>query len=196
MPTPPDHNTGLTALESSIVTASKSTNSKLDELSVSQLQSSLVGVTTRVSEMEKEVGQISAISFRLKKIEESTESISADYDKVMQKCDKQEADTKEVKKTSNLLEKELDAMRERLVVQEERSMRDNLLFFGIPETGPKEYSEGVIHDFIDKNLSITRETSFHFARVHRMKVTQTHVPLLLNLATTKTVNLCEEVPPI
>ena len=67
-------------------------------------------------------------------------------------------------------------MHDRVVSQDERSMRDNLLFMGIPETD-NENCEVVIQNFIDKNLPSTKENGkFSFERVHRIEKPQSTNP--------------------
>ena len=53
-------------------------------------------------------------------------------------------------------------LKERVVQQQSRSMRDNLIFKGIPDDyNPVEDTEGKIKDFIKSELGIEDEINFH-----------------------------------
>jgi hypothetical protein len=66
-------------------------------------------------------------------------------------------------------------LKERVVQQQSRSMRDNLIFKGIPDDyNPVEDTEGKIKDFIKSELGIEDEINFHV--VHRLKPKQDKSP--------------------
>lgn len=62
---------------------------------------------------------------------------------------------------------ECQEMREQLLSVQTRSMKDNLLFGGIPEQVGEEDTEQVVKDFIRKELDI--ESDIKFSVVHRLR---------------------------
>jgi hypothetical protein len=59
--------------------------------------------------------------------------------------------------------------------RQSRSMRDNLIFKGIPDVyNPVEDTEGEVKDFIKAELGIEDEINFHV--VHRLKPKQDRSP--------------------
>ncbi|XP_041369643.1 uncharacterized protein LOC121383617 [Gigantopelta aegis] len=58
-----------------------------------------------------------------------------------------------------------DELKERHLDLQSRSMRENLIFTGIPETGPDENTELLLITFIQKDMEIEQPISFE--RVHR-----------------------------
>ena len=70
----------------------------------------------------------------------------------------------------NLLEENMK-LKERMVEQQSRSMRDNLIFKGIQdEYDPREDTEGKVKEFIKSELGVEEEVNFHV--VHRLKPRQ------------------------
>ena len=65
-------------------------------------------------------------------------------------------------------EKEISEVKEQLLMQEARSMRDNLVFFNIPES-KNENCEGVLRHFLRTEMKISEPdlTKIRFDRVHR-----------------------------
>ena len=161
----------FSSLQSSVVEAKKSTAIKLDSLTenITSLRTSLDTITTRVSTIEKDVKQISAITFRLKQIEESTQFVSDEYDRLSDSVKTHTSDIRQIQTVTNVMEKDLNKLHSRIVAQEQKSMQDNLLFFGIPE-GDRENTEDVLHDFINKNLpSVPRQNQpISVERCHRI----------------------------
>ena len=65
-------------------------------------------------------------------------------------------------------ENEADELKEKLLAQEARSMRDNLTFFNIPEKEGED-CEKTLRKFLRREMSISREDmeKIVFDRVHR-----------------------------
>ncbi|XP_061173535.1 uncharacterized protein LOC133182701 [Saccostrea echinata] len=105
--------------------------------------------------------------------------IAVQYDEQQKAVKEIERTVKEIVKRSTSTLKEHEAMREELKAVrldlsdlkerhldlQTRSMRDNLIFDGIPETHDED-AETLIKDFIKNELNITDNIEFH--RVHRM----------------------------
>ena len=66
-------------------------------------------------------------------------------------------------------EKQVEDMREKMLVNEARSMRDNLVFYNIPETQDRENTEAVLRDFLVAEMKISEQdmTKIRFDRAHR-----------------------------
>ncbi|XP_021346654.1 uncharacterized protein LOC110464581 [Mizuhopecten yessoensis] len=62
---------------------------------------------------------------------------------------------------------ECQEMKEQILALQSRSMKDNLLFGGIPEQSGEENTEGTVKEFIQKQLEI--ESDMNFSVVHRLR---------------------------
>ena len=62
---------------------------------------------------------------------------------------------------------EIDYLRDQILYDQSRSMRSNLMFYGLHETNPKEDSESLIRDFINEILDIDTQ-NIEIERAHRM----------------------------
>lgn len=152
---------------------------KLDQMStkLSKLEiidKRLDDLEKNVSTVNKEIQGVKEIKMKVVEIEKGMSYLSSQYDN-------QQKEIREIKHTIGEINKrpdnhsvmaELQEVRDDLTQLKEshldlqtRSMRDNLLFEGIPEDS-EENTEEVIKDFIQTELEITDEINFH--RVHRM----------------------------
>ncbi len=157
----------MSSLENTVQAAYASTNSKLDSIThtVCDLKTQLVDLTIRVNSLESEAQSISFLPSHINEITKTVSFLSDSFDDIKQKLNSDERNSSQASSINN---KAIENLQERIISQEERSMRDNLLFFGIPEQ-ERENTEELLHDFIGTNMpSISRKTIFPFERVHRI----------------------------
>ncbi|CAG2257605.1 unnamed protein product [Mytilus edulis] len=70
---------------------------------------------------------------------------------------------------------ETKQLKEKVIEQQSRSMRENLIFKGVPdEYNPEEDTEAILKDFIKSEIQIEEEINFHV--VHRLKPKQDKSP--------------------
>lgn len=94
-----------------------------------------------------------------------------------------------LKRSVNSIVQKNEELQSSIIDLKSRSMRDNLIFSGIPET-PNEDCEAVLHHFLENKLKIDEYISFE--RVHRMgnltNSKQNPVTSLPNSVSSKTGN--------
>ena len=74
----------------------------------------------------------------------------------------------EMERQNHFLMTENNTMKERMIEQQSRSMRDNLIFKGIDdENSPSENTEEKVKDFIKTHLELDDEINFHV--LHRLR---------------------------
>ena len=158
-------------LEKTVSDAKNSTEAKLDSIAANfeSLKSDIGDVTSRVAKIEVKMVEIAALPDRIIELEKSAAFISNEYKHLKKDLDEKSLNVQKLESTTAALGKELEIMREKLITHKERSMRDNLLFMGIPEVEGIEDTEDVLHGFIQQKLtSITDKRPFNFERVHRL----------------------------
>jgi hypothetical protein len=171
-------------------------SNKLDY--VSSKLSTLYNIDKRLSDLERNVNfvnqelkEMKDMKSKVVEIEKSMNHISLQYDDQQKAAKEIEHTLRNIDKRSTSTFKENEVMRaelqtmrsdlndlkERHLDLQSRSMRDNLIFDGIPETH-EEDPEAIIKDFIRKEMEITDDMEFH--RVHRMgkKIGNKHRPII------------------
>ena len=71
-------------------------------------------------------------------------------------------------KTCNKLERETKSMKDKMVDLESRSMRENLMFYGIAERGEDENCGDLVKGVCRETLKITTAENMLFDRAHRV----------------------------
>ena len=159
----------FTSLERTLTEHNRSTTVKLDELtaSIGDMKSTVDVVTKRVREIETELKSMSNIPPRIDDLQRSVSFISDEYDTLRSDFSSQQSHLQEMRSFVTNTGKEIEGVKDRLVAAEERSMRDNLLFFSIPEK-EHENAESVLQDFIAQKLpSLKTAKPIRFELVHR-----------------------------
>ena len=62
----------------------------------------------------------------------------------------------------------MDNLRQQLLNYEVYSCRENLHFYGIPETNEEENTEAVLKAFLERELNVENTQYIEFQRVHRV----------------------------
>ena len=82
--------------------------------------------------------------------------------------DQVEASKKKIREDEENSQKEIDNLRQQLLNYEVYSRRENLRFYGIPETDEEENTEAVLKAFLERELSVENTQYIEFQRVHRV----------------------------
>lgn len=127
---------------------------------VMDLEAKMTNLDTRVSETEK------SCQFSTGEIEDNKKSIKStkeELKKIRKTCESMEAQTKS-------LVKQNEELGDKITDLESRSMRENLLFHGIPEQGDAEDCSQLVKDVIKEKLNFDhkRADDMIFDRAHRL----------------------------
>ncbi|XP_061167396.1 myosin-2 heavy chain-like [Saccostrea echinata] len=147
---------------------------KLDHIEkrLNELERNAVNVNTELKEMKVKVNGV----------EECVTHISKQYDDQTREVKEMKKSVSNIRNENEVILNELEIVRnkfedlnERHLDLQTRSMRDNLIFSGIPET-QDENTEEVLKEFISSEMNITEAPQFH--RVHRIgkRLTDKHRP--------------------
>ena len=79
-----------------------------------------------------------------------------------------EASKKKFEDYEEKSQKKMDDLSFQLLNYEVYSRRENLRFYGIPETGEQENTEAVLKVFLEKELNVENPQHIEFQRVHRV----------------------------
>lgn len=137
---------------------------------IKQVTDSVSSLTTRVNTMELEVNTVKKT---MSDVENNTKAMSDIFDDVKKTSDlklstlRQETHQirDQFKEAMNTMERQSEDLQKSVVDLKSRSMRDNLVFSGIPERDDEDCEE-VIQNFLKTKLKLVDDISFE--RVHRM----------------------------
>ena len=82
--------------------------------------------------------------------------------------DEVENGKKKLQDSENNTQLELERLRLQLLDYEIYDRRENLRFYGIPESDAEESTEDILIDFLERNLNLENARSIQFQRVHRI----------------------------
>lgn len=114
--------------------------------------------------------KLDKIDMLCSKVDELTKSVEFCHDSVEDILKENKLLKEKLAKAENeilSLHAKQDTMSEQINEQQWRSMRDNLMFFGIPENTDED-CEAVVRQFIHDELQIQESATIQFARVHRV----------------------------
>ncbi|XP_060580229.1 uncharacterized protein LOC132737016 [Ruditapes philippinarum] len=145
---------------------------KLQLESIKNIEKQVTSINQKLSEVEK---KMKSMDSRLEENEKSCDFMSSELDKSKLDVKKTKEDLKKMHKSVQGLEKNSDKLfdkteklDEQLVDLESRSMRNNLLFYGIPEEGTDENCKQLAKDFCKNILKISSANEFVFDNAHRI----------------------------
>ena len=127
-------------------------------MKVSDLELKVNSIEPRVTEVEK---SCSFISYENDNRKREVESARAEVQKLKSDCSNMQADTNFLRARNATLEAKVTDL-------ESRSMRDNLLFYGIREQGQLENCEQMVKEVCIENLDLPEAIDMKFDRVHRV----------------------------
>ena len=125
---------------------------------VSVLETKMADLDTRLTQNETSCEFISSINDENTKELKSTKE---DLSKLQKSCKGLQTDAKTLRQKHE----EIDS---KLIDLEARSMRDNLMFYGIREGGTPENCEMLVKELCDKTLGMHTAHELKFDRVHRV----------------------------
>lgn len=140
---------------------------KLDEIekTVNMINAKVSDLETKVNSMENRVNTVeTSCAFMSGENDDRKTELNktkSDLTSLKGKCDNMEKNTKTYIEHSAKLEAKLTDL-------ESRSMRDNLLFYGIPEGGNTESCEDLVRAICVEKLEIQEARNMVFDRVHRV----------------------------
>ena len=127
-------------------------------MKVSDLEGKMNSMEPRVSEVEKSCAFISGENDDRKKELERTK---VEINKLRTECTNIQSNTNYLKARNHTLEAKVTDL-------ESRSMRDNLLFYGISERGQQENCEQLVKGVCTDTLGLAEAENMTFDRVHRV----------------------------
>lgn len=146
----------------------KQSVAKIDnvEKTVNKINAKLIDLENKVSDIDKRVSEVeTASSYISSKFESNAVELKTAKDQI--KTLKSSCSNLSTK--FDLLEKSKENMNSKISDLEFRSMKDNLIFYGVPEnnTSPNENCELIVKDIIKNHLEISPEHII-VERAHRM----------------------------
>jgi len=136
------------------------------------IRNDIADISCRLGRLETKVEEFDEVKTKVNDMEKSLMFVHEKLEGVA----KTEEDVKSIKKTMSThdttlaeLKHETFELREYVIDQRSRSMRDNLIFTNIPETEPEptlEHCEHALKNFIKQHLGI-ESSKMSFKRVHR-----------------------------
>ncbi|XP_023931705.1 uncharacterized protein LOC106163369 [Lingula anatina] len=111
----------------------------------------------------------------LKQVEISVKSLDENMTQLDEKVSALETENNVLREQLNIseqrvqsLQRQVDTDHQIMINLQTRSMRDNLLFHNIPETGPQENVENTLRQVLIQQMKIPAEETVSFDRVHRI----------------------------
>lgn len=143
-----------------------------------QIETTVNSINVKMKELDTKVTHIET---RVTDVENSCSFINDKHEKQTNELKHAQTEVKNLQSSCKDLEEnmkslksEKDGMRTKLIDLESRSMRENLMFYGIQEV-PSENCEHLVKQFCDEKLSIDA-SSMIFDRVHRVGGESTRKP--------------------
>ena len=127
-------------------------------MTVSDLEVKVNSIEPRVTEVEKSCSFISRENDDRKK----------ELDRARTEVSKLRIDCISMQSDANSLRAKNAGLELKVTDLESRSMRDNLLFYGITEKGQHENCEGLVKDVCIETLGLPEARNMSFDRVHRV----------------------------
>ena len=122
-------------------------------------------INAKVSDLETKMKDMDT---RVVTNEKACDFIAKEHEQSKNEMKTAKGDLKDVKKTCNKLERETKSMKDKMVDLESRSMRENLMFYGIAERGEDENCGDLVKNVCRETLKITTAENMLFDRAHRV----------------------------
>ena len=132
----------------------------MDEIkqTVNSINAKVITLETKMNDMDT----------RLATNEKACDFVAKEFENNKTEMKSAKDDLKDVKKTCSQLENESKKMKEKLVDLESRSIRENLMFYGIPDGGKDEDCDALVKDVCKEVLKLTDADRILFDRMHRV----------------------------
>ena len=121
----------------------------------------------RIDSLDTKFSNIeSEISRKLTDFENSIAFMSDEFETLKTSVQSLESEVRHIKKENFDLKEEISTLKESMVSEKARSMRNNLLFHGVPES-KEENCEQTVRTFIKNKLNI-EDSDYEIERAHRI----------------------------
>lgn len=140
---------------------------KLSLVKLDNIEKTVNMINLKVTELETKVN---AIDIRVDGVERSCTFISDENDDRKTELDTARSEIKTLKTSCKTLEDQNAKLETKMTDIESRSMRDNLLFYGIPESRENENCEDLVKQVCIEELQMPEARDFLVDRVHRVGV--------------------------
>ena len=146
--------------------------SKLDTI-----EKTVIGIDSKVVKLDQEVknlnDRVAAVELSQSFVSDKFDTQKTSIDNTNTEVTQMKAKIKELTKTNEDLKKESDSMKKTMIDTQARSMRENLIFYGIPEV-PKDETEDCqnsVKTLLSDKLGITiTENNMEMDRAHRIGI--------------------------
>ena len=118
---------------------------KLSMTKLDKIEHTMNMISLKVPDLETKVN---SMDINVNEVEDSYKFISSENDDRKKELEKTKAELKLLKSNSNTLEDKNSKLETKAVDLESRSMRENILFYGILEGGPQENCEKLIKNYV------------------------------------------------
>ena len=130
-----------------------------------KIEKTVNSINAKVCTLETKMNDMDT---RLTTNEQACDFVAKEYERNKTEMKTAKDDLKDVQKTCNQLERDSKTMKEKMVDLESRSMRENLMFYGIPEGGDGENCDELVKNVCKDVLKLTDSDRILFDRVHRV----------------------------
>ena len=138
---------------------------KLSMAKLDKIEQTVNMISLKVSDLETKVN---SMDIKVNDVEDSCKFISSENDDRKKELEKTKTELKSLKSNCKTLEDKNSKLETKVVDLESRSMRENLLFYGIPEGGPQENCEILIKELCVNHLEMPEAQSMLIDRAHRI----------------------------
>ena len=133
---------------------------------VKTLHSKIDNIGNRINFIESELQSFRGLNDNVAKIEQTLKQVSDDFEHLRIELSKSQQDISEVKTKQHNQEQEIKIIKEQLLQDQTRSMRCNLVFYGIKEQNDED-PEDVVRGFIEQVMNINTR-NIEIERSHRI----------------------------
>jgi len=168
-------------------TKSDSEDVVLSALDMAQdLASKVDQILSKLSQLENIGTQINTLQDSVDRINQAVANLQSEYSRLKEEVrntveetntlqtsvkflnDEVEASKKKLRDDEEKSQQEIDELRLQLLNYEVYSRRENLRFYGVPESDEQENTEVVLKAFLQKELKVENTQYIEFQRVHRV----------------------------
>ncbi|XP_052806337.1 uncharacterized protein LOC128241093 [Mya arenaria] len=139
--------------------------------SLPNIEKTVNTINLKISDMDIKINNLES---KVTEVETSCSFISNEFERQKTEVNEAKIEIRKLQQTcgdlknqSHEFEIQKDQMNDKLLDLESRSMRDNLIFYGIQEHGPEENCDTLVKDFIASKLGIETKDLL-FDRIHRL----------------------------
>lgn len=145
---------------------------KLSITKLDQIERTVNSINMKVTDLELKVNSMEPRVFEVEKactfISDENDERRKELERTKAEVSKLRTDCTNMQTNTNYLRTRNSALEAKVTDLESRSMRDNLLFYGITERGQHENCEGLVKGVCIETLGLAEADNMTFDRVHRV----------------------------